>query len=81
MVKLTMVGRVSDGVCLAKGICYMNEEDENFSFYKQLGEFILKEISRGALPHSKMTIRVDHHCFKYPSFLSFSILFPFTRFG
>ncbi|XP_070681090.1 25.3 kDa vesicle transport protein SEC22-1 isoform X2 [Malus domestica] len=65
MVKLTIVGRVSDGLCLAKGPSYMNEEHENSSFYKQQGEFIFKEISRGALPPSRMTIRVDHHCFNY----------------
>ncbi|KAM1070107.1 hypothetical protein PS2_001928 [Malus domestica] len=65
MVKLTIVGRVSDSLCLAKGPSYMNEERENSSFYKQQGEFIFKEISRGALPPSRMTIRVDHHCFNY----------------
>ncbi|KAK9292890.1 hypothetical protein L1049_020871 [Liquidambar formosana] len=65
MVKLTIVGRVSDGLPLAQGPRYMNEENENFLWYKQQGEFILKEISRGALAPSKMTIRVDHHCFNY----------------
>ncbi|PQQ01569.1 25.3 kDa vesicle transport protein [Prunus yedoensis var. nudiflora] len=63
MVKLTIVGRLSDGLCLAKGPSSLNEEHENFSFYKRQGEFILREISRGALPPSKMTIRADHHCF------------------
>ncbi|BFG23320.1 hypothetical protein CerSpe_095940 [Prunus speciosa] len=65
MVKLTIVGRLSDGLCLAKGPSSLNEEHENFSFYKRQGEFILREISRGALPPSKMTIRADHHCFNY----------------
>ncbi|PON31970.1 Longin domain containing protein [Parasponia andersonii] len=67
MVKLTMVGRVSEGLPLAQGTRYVsNEENESLSFYKQQGELILKEISRGALPHSKMTIRVDHqYCFNY----------------
>ncbi|KAJ7969971.1 25.3 kDa vesicle transport protein [Quillaja saponaria] len=66
MVKLTIVGRVSDGLPLAQGIRYVNEDNGNFSCYKQQGEFILKEISRGALiTPSKMTILVDHHCFNY----------------
>lgn len=71
MVKLTIVGRVNDGLPLAQGPRYVNEEEENdnFSTYKQQGEFILKEISRAALPHTKMTIRIDHHCFKYPLLL------------
>nr|POE68024.1 25.3 kda vesicle transport protein [Quercus suber] len=64
MVKLTMVGRVSDGLPLAQGPRYTIEENNNFLFYKQQAEFILKEISKGALAHSKMTIHIDHHCFK-----------------
>ncbi|KAL6321602.1 hypothetical protein AAG906_025434 [Vitis piasezkii] len=67
MVKLTIVGRVSDGLPLAQGLRYQNdEENENFLCYKQQAEFILKEISRGALSPSKMTIHIDHyHCFNY----------------
>ncbi|XP_062076130.1 25.3 kDa vesicle transport protein SEC22-1 [Humulus lupulus] len=67
MVKVTIVGRVREGLPLAQGPRYVNkEENESFSFNKQQGELILKEISRGALPHSKMTIRVDHqYCFNY----------------
>ncbi|CAL5343983.1 unnamed protein product [Camellia sinensis] len=67
MVKMTIVGRVSDGLPIAQGPRYVNEEDENFSSYKQQAEFILKEISRtgSSLAPSKMTIRLDlhHHCF------------------
>lgn len=65
MVKMTIVGRVSDGLPLAQGPRYLNQEHDSFSFYKQQAEFILKEISRGALAPSKMTIRVDHHSFHY----------------
>ncbi|XP_021296321.1 25.3 kDa vesicle transport protein [Herrania umbratica] len=65
MVKLTIVGRVNDGLPLAQGARYVNTENDNFSYYKQQGEFLIKEISRGALPPSKMTIRVDHHSFNY----------------
>ncbi|GMN44618.1 hypothetical protein TIFTF001_013815 [Ficus carica] len=65
MVKLTIVGRVNDGLPIAQGPRYVNEDNEGFSLYKQQGEIILKEISRGALQHSKMTIRVDHHSFYY----------------
>ncbi|KDP22288.1 hypothetical protein JCGZ_26119 [Jatropha curcas] len=32
---------------------------------KQQAEFILQEISRGALAPTEMTIRVDHHSFNY----------------
>ncbi|KAL5568037.1 hypothetical protein UlMin_024612 [Ulmus minor] len=63
MVKLTIVGRVSDGLPLAQGPRYLSEDNESTSFYKQHAEFLLKEISKGALSHSKMIIRLDHHCF------------------
>lgn len=67
MVKITIVGRVMDGLPLAQGPRYVNEENgSSFLCYKQQGEFILKEISRGALMPSKMTIRIDHHSLKYP---------------
>lgn len=65
MVKLTLVGRVKDGLPLAEGPTYMNQENDNLSTYKQQGEFILKEISRGALSTSKMTIFLNSYCFKY----------------
>ncbi|KAK4838922.1 hypothetical protein QYF36_017594 [Acer negundo] len=66
MVKLTIVGRVRDGLALAEGPRYLNQENENFSsFYKQQAEFILKEISTGALSPPKMIIRADHHSFHY----------------
>ncbi|CAK7337275.1 unnamed protein product [Dovyalis caffra] len=60
-----MVGRVSDGLPLAQGPRYVNEENDNFLCYKQQGEFILREISRGDLTPTKMTIRIDHHSFNY----------------
>ncbi|KAJ6417681.1 hypothetical protein OIU84_001123 [Salix udensis] len=66
MVKITIVGRVMDGLPLAQGPRYVNEENgSSFLCYKQQGEFILKEISRGALIPSKMTIRIDHHSLNY----------------
>ncbi|CAA3012110.1 25.3 kDa vesicle transport protein [Olea europaea var. sylvestris] len=65
MVKLTLVGRVKDGLPLAEGPTYMNQENDNLSTYKQQGEFILKEISRGALSTSKMTIFLNSYCFNY----------------
>ncbi|XP_042512564.1 25.3 kDa vesicle transport protein isoform X2 [Macadamia integrifolia] len=65
MVKLTIVGRVSDGLPIAQGPRYVNEENDNMLFYKQQGEFILKEISRGVLSPSKMSIRIDHYCFYF----------------
>jgi len=74
MVKVTVVGRVSDGLPLAQGLRYMNEEYGYLSCYRQQAEFILQEISRGALTASKMNIIVDHFCFKYPSSSFFSVL-------
>ncbi|KAG2401558.1 uncharacterized protein HKW66_Vig0194060 [Vigna angularis] len=56
MVKVTIVGRMSDGLPLAQGLRYMNEEYAYLSCYRQQAEFILQEISRGALIASKMTI-------------------------
>ncbi|XVF50811.1 hypothetical protein PTKIN_Ptkin04bG0133400 [Pterospermum kingtungense] len=63
MVKLTIVGRVNDGLPLAQGARYL--VDNMSSNYNQQAEFILKEISGGALPLAKMTIRFDHHSFNY----------------
>ncbi|KAK1290413.1 25.3 kDa vesicle transport protein [Acorus calamus] len=75
MVKLTFVGRLSDGLPLAQGIRYLNEEDENSSICRQKGELILKQISLGALTHPKMSILIDHHCFQsYPRKLAFYYL-------
>ncbi|KAI3458162.1 hypothetical protein Pfo_014825 [Paulownia fortunei] len=65
MLKLTIVGRVRDGLPIAQGPRYVNEENDDISTYKQQGEFLLREISRGALPPSKMSIFLDHHCFNY----------------
>lgn len=76
MVELTIVGRLADGLPLAQGPRYVNKDNENFIFYRQQAEFILKEISRGALTPSKMTILIDHHSFKY----HFSIPFLNTCF-
>ncbi|XP_021842115.1 25.3 kDa vesicle transport protein SEC22-1 [Spinacia oleracea] len=62
MVKLTIIGRIRDGMPLAQGLRYVNEDYNNIPLYKQQAEFILKEISRGSLEfnHPKMTIRLDH---------------------
>ncbi|MBA0593667.1 hypothetical protein Gorai_010602, partial [Gossypium raimondii] len=61
MVKLTIVGRVKDGLPLAQEARYMNNEtttSHNLSSnYKQQAEFLLNEISKGALPLPSMTIR------------------------
>ncbi|XP_057508720.1 25.3 kDa vesicle transport protein SEC22-1-like isoform X1 [Actinidia eriantha] len=66
MVKMTVVGKVSDGLPRAQGPRYVNEEDDNFSNYRAKVEFIIKEIARsGLLAPSKMTVRVDHHCFNF----------------
>lgn len=69
MVKVTIIGRVSDGMPLAQGPRLHEENNDVLTTYKKQAEFILKEISLQALPDNKMTILVDHHCFKY-SFLS-----------
>ncbi|XP_041006816.1 25.3 kDa vesicle transport protein isoform X2 [Juglans microcarpa x Juglans regia] len=75
MVKLTIVGRVRDGLPLAQGPRYLGitdhgQENDNFSCYKQQAELLLRGISRGdQLAPSKMTIRLDHgQCFKKLAF-------------
>ncbi|XP_026380123.1 25.3 kDa vesicle transport protein [Papaver somniferum] len=66
MVKLTVVGRAYDGLPVAHFPRVKNEEDMSMLFYKQQAEFILKEISRGALLPSKMSINIDDlYCFNY----------------
>ncbi|KAL2920651.1 25.3 kDa vesicle transport protein [Bienertia sinuspersici] len=62
MVKLTIIGRIRDGMPLAKGQRYVNEDYNNIPYYKHQAEFILKEFSRGSLTsiNPKMTIRLDH---------------------
>ncbi|KAI3881610.1 hypothetical protein MKW92_000528 [Papaver armeniacum] len=70
MVKLTVVGRAYDGLPVAHFPRVKNEEDMSMLFYKQQAEFILKEICRGALLPSKMSINIDdQYCFKYPFYL------------
>ncbi|XP_049393680.1 25.3 kDa vesicle transport protein [Solanum stenotomum] len=65
MVKVTIIGRVSDGMPLAQGPRLHEENNDVLTTHKKQAEFILKEISLQALPSSKMTILVDHHCFNY----------------
>ncbi|XP_068646280.1 25.3 kDa vesicle transport protein SEC22-1 [Aristolochia californica] len=65
MIKLTIVGRVSDGLPLARGPCHLSEENENTLYYRQQGEMILREISKATLTASKMSIRTDHFLFHY----------------
>lgn len=50
---------------LAQGPRLHEENNDVLTTYKKQAEFILKEISLHALPSSKMTILVDHHCFNY----------------
>ncbi|XP_023748083.1 25.3 kDa vesicle transport protein isoform X2 [Lactuca sativa] len=64
MVKLTVVGRVNDGLPISQGPLY--EEDGDNTIYKQHAEFLLHEISMAALPPSATTILLPHHhCFNY----------------
>lgn len=79
MVKLTMVGRVRDGLPIAQGIRYVNEENDDILGYKKQAEFILKEISRGTISPSKMAILMHHHCFMYHPF-SFLLSFNWVSF-
>lgn len=67
MVKLTIVGRVEDGLPLSQDQTYVNQQDSaSFLFYKQQAESLLKQISKDSLLHPKMTILIDHHSFQYP---------------
>ncbi|MFS7958599.1 putative Longin domain-containing protein [Helianthus anomalus] len=61
MVKLTLVGRVHDGLPLSQGLVY----DEDDIVYKKHAEFLLHEISLDALPPSTTTIFLHNHCFNY----------------
>ncbi|XP_026408942.1 25.3 kDa vesicle transport protein-like [Papaver somniferum] len=66
MVKLTVVGRAYDGLPVAHFPRVKNEEDMSMLFYKQQAEFIVKEICRGALLPSKMSMNIDdQYCFNY----------------
>ncbi|CAH2070255.1 unnamed protein product [Thlaspi arvense] len=66
MVKLTIVGRVEDGLPLAQDQTYVNQQDNtSFLFYKQQAELLLKQISKDSLLHPKMTILIDHHSFHF----------------
>ncbi|XP_010444639.1 PREDICTED: 25.3 kDa vesicle transport protein-like [Camelina sativa] len=66
MVKLTIVGRVEDGLPLAQDQPYVNQQDNiSFLLYKQQAEFLLTQISKGSLLHPKMTILLDHHSFHF----------------
>lgn len=76
MVKLTMVGRVRDGLPIAQGIRYVNEENDDVFGYKKQAEFILKEISRGTLSPPKMVILMHHHSFMY---LPLLFTYPFDQ--
>lgn len=63
MVKLTIVGRVNDGLPMSQGPMY-DEADDNM-VYKQHAEFLLREISVDALPTLNTTIVLHDHCFNY----------------
>ncbi|KAM0942076.1 putative vesicle-trafficking protein Sec22 [Dioscorea sansibarensis] len=64
MVKLTLIGRLSDGLPLTQTPEYLNEDIEATSEYKDKGELVLVEISRrGVLENSGLTFLIDHHCF------------------
>ncbi|KAG6469832.1 25.3 kDa vesicle transport protein-like isoform X1 [Zingiber officinale] len=63
MVKLTLVGRLRDGLPLSQAPAHLNEDNLVLSSYKYKAELVLKEISRGALTNPKMTVLIDHHCF------------------
>ncbi|CDY38911.1 BnaA03g12680D [Brassica napus] len=66
MVKLTIVGRVEDGLPLAQDQTYVNQQDNaSFLFYRQQAELLLKQISKDPLLHPKMTILLDHHSFHF----------------
>ncbi|XP_009395419.2 25.3 kDa vesicle transport protein SEC22-1 [Musa acuminata AAA Group] len=66
MVKLTLVGRLRDGMPLSQTPAHLIEDNDAFlASYRQKAELVLREISAGALTKPKMTILVDHCCFHY----------------
>ena len=75
MVKLTIVGRVEDGLPLAQDQTYVNQQDNaSFLFYQQQAELLLKQISKDPLLHPKMTVLLDHHSFQYHFILITTLL-------
>lgn len=64
MVKLTLVGRLKDGLPVSQAPAHLNEDNLVLSSYKYKAELVLKEISRGTLTNPKMTVLIDHHCFQ-----------------
>ncbi|KAI3519474.1 hypothetical protein L1887_08625 [Cichorium endivia] len=63
MLKLTVVGRVNDGLPISQGPIY--DEDDDYAIFKQHAEFLLQEIAMAALPSSATTIILPDHCFNY----------------
>ncbi|KAI3749041.1 hypothetical protein L6452_12574 [Arctium lappa] len=65
MVKLTIIGRLNDGLPISQGPIYAAEDDDVTTIYKQHAELLLHEISTAALPPSATTILLHRHCFNY----------------
>ncbi|KAI3704879.1 hypothetical protein L1987_75108 [Smallanthus sonchifolius] len=63
MVKLTIVGRIHDGLPISQGT--ISEEDDDSITYKKHAEFLLHEISMDTLPSSNTTVFLHHHRFNY----------------
>ncbi|KAJ9539653.1 hypothetical protein OSB04_026159 [Centaurea solstitialis] len=64
MVKLTIIGRLNDGLPISQGPIYGSDDDVT-TIYKQNAEFLLHEISTAALPPSATTILHRRHCYNY----------------
>ncbi|XP_006846939.3 25.3 kDa vesicle transport protein, partial [Amborella trichopoda] len=65
MAKLTLIRRVSDGLPLAQSFPPSKEEKDGLLFYREQGDLVMAEISRRAPEASRMSIRIDHHCFNF----------------
>nr|XP_043631805.1 25.3 kDa vesicle transport protein [Erigeron canadensis] len=68
MVKLTIVGRISDGLPISQqGPDHINQvvDDDIITNFRKHAELLLHEISIAALPPSSATIFIHPHCFYY----------------
>lgn len=63
MVKLTIVGRMNDGLPISQVPIYVEDDEEN-TIYKKHAEFLLHEVSAAALPPCTTTIFLHNNCFK-----------------
>lgn len=63
MVKLTIIARVTDGLPLAEGLD--DGRDQDIEFYKQQAKLLFKNLSKGHIEASRMSIETGPYFFHY----------------